>query len=325
MPTTAKRIDARIRYEPESQLYRLSFGALGTNCSVLFAAKSDDRAAAFARTAVQWVADFETKYSRFLPDSLISEINRQAGKRAVAIDEETHRLFEVCDSAHQSSHGLLDATALPLLRLWDYRAKPVRVPTPSEIEATLELVGWPMVQRDRKSVFLPKEGMQLDLGGIGKEYAVDRVAELAHSHGIANALIDFGGDIRAEGTPPNFDVWSIGIENPMATDITDETILLSEGAVASSGNYRRNFVIEGRVYGHIVDPRTGRPSAPSAQIATVIADTCLKAGMLATSACLLPLADAISEIEHSFPAEGRVFQENRTATTRGFYEYVLKK
>lgn len=325
MPAT-KTIEARLRYEAQTELYRLEFRALGTNCKVAFTARGNDRAAEVATGLAQWVANFESKYSRFLKSSLVSEINRQAGKRAVAIDAETARLFDICASVYESTDGLIDPTALPLLRLWDYRATPPRIPSESEIAAARALVGWKLVQRDKAKVFLPRKGMELDLGGIGKEYAVDRVTEFLASQGIENGLVDFGGDIRSLGRPPHFDRWSIGIENPSADGSTDETLILTNQSVASSGNYRRNFVVDGRVYGHIVDPKSGRPcSESSPQIATVIAETCLKAGILATTSCLLGLDAGIAEIESAYPAEGRIQQNRKIASTKGFHEYVLIK
>lgn len=324
MATTPKRIEARIRFEEDTELYRLTFSALGTDCSILFHSLSNPQAAAYAKTAAQWVADFETRYSRFLPGSLVSKIGRAAGKHPVMINDEDNRLFDICSSVYESTGGLVDVTARPLLNLWDYRKTPCKVPSESQIEEARALVGWELVERTSNSIFLPKPGMRLDLGGIGKEYAVDRVVELSGTLGIDAILVDFGGDIRCEGAPPKRDRWQIGIEDPSTLTASSESLFLKAGAVASSGNYRRSFSINNRTFSHIINPRSGRAVERSKQISTVVSDTCLRAGILATTACMLTLEQAISEIEEAYQTEGRIFQDNKTAATKGFYDYTLQ-
>ena len=182
-------------------LRKLSFPALGTLCEVQYAAPGGDaQAAAFERAAVAWVAAFEAKYSRFRPDSLVSRINAAAGREPIAIDAEMEGLLKLCDTLHFMTQGVLDPTALPLIRLWNYQAERPRIPAPEEIAAARALVGWKKVQRTPGQVFLPEPGMALDFGGFGKEYAVDLVAQIAVDHGITSALVDFGHDLRAIGS-----------------------------------------------------------------------------------------------------------------------------
>src|SRR6185436_20093018 len=155
-------------------LRKLSFPALGTNCEVQYAAPSGDaQAADFERAAVAWVNAFEAKYSRFRPDSLISRINAAAGREWVEVDAEMEGLLKLCDTLQFMTQGVLDPTALPLIRLWDYKAPKPRIPAAAEIAAARELVGWTKLQRAPGKVFLPRAGMALDFGGFGKEYAVD--------------------------------------------------------------------------------------------------------------------------------------------------------
>src|SRR5471030_3223653 len=160
-------------------LRRLNFPALGTNCEVQYAAPDGDaQAAAFERAAVALVQAFEAKYSRFRPDSLVSRINAAAGHSWVEIDAEMEQLLKICDTLHFMTQGVLDPTALPLIRLWNYKAEKPRVPTAAEIAVARALVGWKKVQRAPGKVFLPEAGMALDFGGFGKEYAVDIVAQI---------------------------------------------------------------------------------------------------------------------------------------------------
>ena len=304
-------------------LRKLSFPALGTLCEVQYAAPGGDtQAAAFECAAVAWVAAFEAKYSRFRPDSLVSRINAAAGREPVAIDAEMEGLLKLCDTLHFMTQGVLDPTALPLIRLWNYQAERPRIPAPAEIAAARALVGWKKVSRTPGNVFLPEPGMALDFGGFGKEYAVDLVAQIAVDHGIGSALVDFGHDLRAIGTPPGRPAWHIGLEDPRKPGTAALSIGVTGKGVASSGDYLRCFVVEGKRYGHIVDPRTGWPVANSCVQATVVAGSCLQAGVLSTTAFVLGVPKGIEFIQACPGAEGLLVTDRVRAQTRGFFNYV---
>jgi thiamine biosynthesis lipoprotein len=167
--------------------------------------------------------------------------------------------------------------------------------------------------------------MALDFGGFGKEWAVDVVAQIATDHGIEAALVDFGHDLRAVGVPPGRPAWHIGLEDPNAPGTARGSIVMAPGrGVASSGDYLRRFVVNGRRYGHIVDPRTGRPVANGCLQATVIADTCLQAGALSTSAFVLGVEEGLQLIQSMRGAEGLLVTETTRAQTRGFWQYVVE-
>lgn len=303
-------------------LRKLSFPALGTQCEVQYAAPGgDDQAVTFERAAVAWVSAFEAKYSRFRPDSLLSRINAAAGNEWVAVDAEMEGLLKLCDTLHFMTQGVLDPTALPLIRLWNYKAETPRIPSGDEIAAARALVGLKKVQRTPGKVFLPA-GMAFDFGGFGKEYAVDIVAQLALDHGIANVLVDFGHDLRALGAPPGRPAWHIGLENPRKPGVADGSIGITGKGVASSGDYLRSFTIAGKRYGHIVDPRTGWPVSNGCSQATVIAGSCLQAGVLSTTAFVLGVPKGVEFIQSVPGAEGLLLTEYTRAQTRGFYNYV---
>ena len=227
-------------------LHSLRWTALGTDCWVQY--QCEDRAAArsFAHAAQSWVAGFEAKYSRFRPDSLVSRINAAAGRDWVGVDEEMECFLDLCARLHTLSRGVLDVTALPVMRLWDYKAKVPRLPSREEISAAQRLVGWSRVERERGRVKLPEAGMALDFGGWGKEYAVDRVAEIAREHGITQALVDFGHDLRALGAAPGKPAWHIGLEDPARPgEACWGSLAIINRGVASSGDYRRGFTLNG--------------------------------------------------------------------------------
>ncbi len=320
----SQRTPTPIPAGPAGVLRRLAFHAMGTNCEIQYVCEDTARAEAFERTAKDWVLAFEAKYSRYREDSLVSRVNAAAGRSWIEIDADMEQLLKLCDTLYFLTQGILDPTALPLLRIWNYKAENPVLPTDAEIAAALRLVGWQKVQRAPGKIFLPEVGMALDFGGFGKEYAVDIVAQFAVAHGILNVLVDFGHDLRALGQPPGRPGWHIGLEDPKHPGVSAGSVALSgTRGIASSGDYLRCFTLDGKRYGHIVDPRTGRPVANRCLQATVISGTCLHAGVLSTTAFVLGVPKGIEFIQ-SFPgAEGMLITEDARAQTRGFFNHVV--
>jgi thiamine biosynthesis lipoprotein len=302
---------------------RLTFRAMATQCEVQYSAPGgDSQASRFEAAAAGWVHAFEAKYSRFQPGSIVSRINESAGREWVQVDPETEGLLAMCDTLVFMTRGILDPTALPLIRIWNWKAEAPAIPDASAIAAALKLVGWTKVRREPGKVFLPEKGMALDFGGFGKEYAVDIVSLIARDHGITNSLVDFGHDLRAEGAPPGRPAWHIGLEDPKVPGKTWASIGLSGKSIASSGDYIRSFTVAGKRYGHIIDPRTGWPVANGCTQATVIAGTCLQAGMLSTSAFIAGVEKGLEMIRSVPGAEGIILTDKEKAQTRGFFNYV---
>lgn len=302
----------------------LRWRALGTQCEVQYVCADNRRAQAFEAEATAWVAAFEAKYSRFRPDSLVSRINAAAGRDWVEIDAEMDAFLDLCGSLYQLSGGVLDVTALPLMRLWDYKTETPRIPAPDEVAAALRLVGWKKVQRAAGRVRLPLPGMALDFGGWGKEYAVDMIAQLARRHGIEQALVDFGHDLCAVGAAPGKPGWHIGLEDPARPGVACwGSIAARDCGVASSGDYIRGFTSGGRRYGHIIDPRTGRPVANGCRQVTVVARSCVQAGVLSTAVFILGPVTGLRLIEEIMGAEAAIVADHARHQTKGFNRYVV--
>ena len=242
-----------------------------------------DRAAS---AAIADVRRTEAKYSRYREDSVTSAINRAAGGGPVAIDAETASLLRYADRCHALSDGRFDITSGVLRRAWDFKRRPPRIPSPAEIAAARALIGWQRVEWNDGEVRLPRAGMEVDFGGIGKEYAADRVAAILRDAGIAHALVNLGGDVRAIGPRADGTPWRVGIRHPRDDDAVIATMLLDDEAVATSGDYERYFEVDGRRYCHLLDPRTGMPVAHW-QSASVVAPLAILAGSYATIAMLL--------------------------------------
>ncbi|MCX6997891.1 MAG: FAD:protein FMN transferase [Kiritimatiellaeota bacterium] len=304
--------------------HQFRFHALGTSNTVLFRAAAPALARQFHETVLRWLAEFEGRYSRFIPDSLVSRINAAAGRAWVESDPETEELLALCDWFHWKTGGIFDPTAGPLVRLWDYHAPQPALPTPETIAHERRLVGWSKLERAAGRVRLAEAGMSLDLGGIGKEYAVDRVFEMARRLGILNLLVDFGRDLRAGGQPPEGGDWRIGLEHPGQPDSCWAGVALKETALCCSGDYQRFVEIGGRRYSHLLDPRSGQPVHNGVRAVWALAPTCTEAGILTTTACILGVEEGLRLFEQTPFAAGCIWSEQGLFQTRRF-QHVLSQ
>lgn len=317
-----ERVQRSAQAAATAGLYRLTFQAMSTVCRVHFRTPNAALARDFQAEVLRWVAWFEARYSRFIADSLISRINAAAGQDWVEVDAETDALFNLCQEMIFFTRGAFDPTSLPLIRLWNWKANPPVVPDAAHIEAAQKLVGWRKLKRRPGAIFLPQAGMCLDLGGIGKEYAVDRVLMLALQRGIENVLVDFGNDVRVHGEPPEKGAWHVGLEDPRHPGQCWTGVAVTNHAVATSGDYVRHFVHGGRRYGHIIDPRTGYPVNNGTLAVSVVAPHCTLAGILATTACILAPQEGMNLIGLCPGAEGCITTESAQHQTLRFHAYT---
>jgi len=267
-------------------LFHFSFDAMGSPNELQIWHDDERRARMLADTAIADVRRIEAKYSRYRGDSVTARINGAAGGAAVAIDAETYALLGYADRCHRLSAGRFDITSGVLRHAWDFRRSPPRLPDETEVAAVTALIDWPSVEWSPRSVRLPRRGMEIDFGGIGKEYAADRMATICHDSGAPHTLANLGGDVRAAGPQPDGSPWRVGISHPRQADAIMATVEIDGGAVATSGDYQRFFDLDGRRYCHIIDARSGRPVTHWQSI-SVLAPLCVLAGSCATIAMLL--------------------------------------
>lgn len=301
--------------------FRFRFQALGTSNEILFAAPSRARAAAFREEALRWLCGFEARFSFFLEGSFVSRINAVAGGDWTATDADADELLALCDWYHWKTEGVFDPTAGPLLDLWRRAGAAGRMPAPGDVQAALALTGWRRVERERGRARLPVRGMRIDLGGIGKEYAADRLCAEARERGIADVLVNLGNDLRVSGSPPEGGAWRIGLEHPERPGATWSSVAVDEGGFCCSGDYLRFVMIGGVRCGHIVDPRTGYPARAGCRAAWVAAPSCTEAGVLSTAAVVVGAEEALRLIEGTPQAAGCVWADNGIHETRRFRHY----
>jgi thiamine biosynthesis lipoprotein len=275
-------IDERLNAEARSEnTVAVQFSAMASSCELLLPAMSEEAALSLGSVVAAEAWRIEKRYSRYRTDSVTAWIHRHHGVRIV-LDDETTSLMKFARQCFDLSEGLFDITSGVLRRAWVFDGSD-RLPDAALIRKLLPLIGFDKLDWRAPCLVLPP-GMELDFGGIGKEYAVDRAYELLSGATSLPFLINFGGDLRANRAPAH-GAWQVAIEQPN-TDQAAMLLNLEHGALATSGDSRRFLLKDGIRYGHILNPLTGWPDPESPRSITVAASSCTEAGLLATVAML---------------------------------------
>lgn len=255
---------------------------MGSPCELVCEATKRQEALGLTQRVAEEAWRIEDKFSRYLAGNIVSRINSAAG-RPVEVDDETADLLDFAATLYELSECRFDITSGVLRRVWHFDGGD-GVPGEDSVKDILRLVGWHRVQWRRPVLEMPA-GMEIDLGGIGKEYAVDRCAALAREQGSSPCLVNFGGDLATTGMPRRRQCWKVAIEGD-EPGASDRIIELKQGALATSGDARRFLLKNGVRYSHILDPTTGWPVPNAPRSITIAAVTCVEAGMISTLAML---------------------------------------
>ena len=250
-----------------------SFKSMGTRVTVTVAPEYRSKLPELSREVEAEFDRLESLFSTYRSDSEISRLAAAAGTAPLQVSEDTLRILELSKRYGEVTQGAFDVTVAPLVRLWGFgTVVPSHPPDPQVIEEQLSLVDFRRLQLHGEWASLPA-GMSVDLGGIGKGYAVDRAFEIARRLGVKAAMLDLGGNIRVIGQAGKGTQWTIGVRNPFAREQILGKISLPDGtAVATSGNYERFVDIGDRRFSHIIDPRTGYPVEAMAGVTVVAPD-----------------------------------------------------
>lgn len=265
---------------------------MASPCQVLM--DVDDKALAekLAILAQKEALRIQNKFSRYRDDNIIYQINNSNGN-SVKVDAETASLLDYANQCYELSDGSFDITSGILREVWTFDGSD-HLPSKHDITKRLKLIGWQNVKWENPTITLPA-GMEIDLGGIGKEYAVDRTAMLLQQDCKHSVLVNYGGDLCTISARRNGQGWIVGVEDPANIDKDNaknkhkhshEEFELVRGGIATSGDTRRYLLKNGIRYSHILDPRTGWPVRDAPHSITVVANSCTEAGILATMAML---------------------------------------
>ncbi len=268
------------------ELYKHSFSSMGCPCRFEVYCEDEDQFLEVKDAVFAEVDRLDKYYTNYSDDSFTAEINKSSGKpEGIIVDEETATLLDYAQACYEQSRGLFDITAGILRRAWDFDDPNPKLPPQSLLRDLLAKVGWNKLIWQRPKLILPIDGMNLDFGGVVKEYAADAAASVCKLKGIAHGFISLGGDVTVIGPHPDGRPWCIGIKDPKGEREEAAVIFISQGGLATSGDYERYVEIDGQRYCHIINPKTGWP-VKGVSAASVVADHCLVAGSFATMAML---------------------------------------
>lgn len=279
--------------------YAYSQSKMGSPFQLIFFAADAVLADELAAKCFALVDTFNMIFSDYDPDSELSRLGAAAGAGPQTVSPALLDIFIHAEHAWQKSKGAYDITAGPVVKCWRHARKERQVPDDREIRENLLLTGFDKLVIDRfnQQVTLPVKGMQIDLGGIAKGYIAHKVLGLLSQHGIAQALVDAGGDIVMSDPPPGKEGWIVGVNIPENTAILlPKKLSLRNMAVATSGDAYQCIVHNGKKYSHIIDPRTGYGITTQKNV-TIIARDGTIADWLATACSILPIPESRQLVE----------------------------
>ena len=286
---------------------------MGTFATAEIRASSEPAAARAVEEVRKTFDGVDRSMSVWRADSALSRINRDAGTRAVTVDDaDLRRCLRIAFDAAERTSGAFDPTVGPLMKIWGFRPHAPRVPDEAEIEGALARVGWRRVRLPGggASVQFEVDGMEIDLGGVAKGLALDLARERIESSDVSGALLDLGGNLLVFGRPPEGRSWRVGIRDPGSPDSIGATLSLREGAVSTSANTENFFEASGRRFGHLMDPTTGRPAETDVVVATAIAPDGATSDALSTALAVAGSARAPA-ILGAFPGTAAVLLVRR--------------
>jgi len=265
---------------------------MASPCQILMDIEDKAQAERLVKLAQQEALRIQNKFSRYRDDNIIYQINNANGA-PIKVDQETAALLDYAQQCYELSEGSFEITSGILREVWNFDGSD-RIPQQQDITKLLDRIGWDKLSWQKPLITLP-QGMEIDLGGIGKEYAVDRAAMLLAQECGESVLVNFGGDLCATGERSNGQGWIVGVEDPANIEKADtkdksrhsaEEFELIRGGIATSGDTRRYLLKDDIRYSHILDPKTGWPVVNAPHSITVVANSCTEAGILATMAML---------------------------------------
>lgn len=266
---------ARVASGTARALERLesSVEAMGTTFSLVLIGPERRTLETALSAAIDEVHRLDRLLSNYLPDSEWSAVNRSAARGPVTVSPELFDLLAACLTYSQQSDGAFDITVGPLMKVWGFYKGEGALPRKGDVSGVLGRIGYRQVTLDpvTRTVRFNRDGVELDPGGIGKGYAVDRMVDVLKRHGVRAALVSAGGSsLYGLGAPPDEPRgWTVTIRVPGAPDRTAVEVFLNDTSLSTSGSYEKFFWADGRIYSHIMDPRTGYPARGTASVSVL--------------------------------------------------------
>lgn len=297
---------------------------MGIQARIVLYAPNEDDAKAVARDAFGEMDRLEAILSDYRIDSEVMDLSRASGTGPRAVSKDLYDILKASVAISEASDGAFDVTMGPVVRLWRTARRDSILPSPEAIRDALSKTGWRHIHFGPpwlRTVELGVAGMQLDFGGIGKGWAADAASRILHANGAPRHLVDLGGDLVLGDAPPDKEGWTIEVMESDDPDHEAPVLMLSNSAIATSGDLSQFIELDGVRYSHIVDPRTGMGLTNRLEV-TVIARTGHEADALASSVSVLGPAQGLALLTEFPGAVGRITSLEdsapRTVTSPGF-------
>ena len=271
-------------YQHTEILHIRTFFIMGSEFEYKLYCKNKSICEKAVRESQERLNQIDYVFSNYREDSVLTAVNNNAGRSALDVPTEFIDLTEQSINYSEMTDGAFDITVGKLYELWKIGSKENLLPDKSKIESALKCTGYEKIQVDRKNstVSFNSDCLELDFGAIGKGYAVDEVVKIVRSHGIKKGLINFGGNIYDLDKQTGEKGWEVGINDPFNKSSVIDFLKIDNLGVATSGDYEKYFIINGKRYSHIIDPKTGYPVEDLSSV-TVLADSATKADALSTA------------------------------------------
>ncbi|MCD0464978.1 FAD:protein FMN transferase [Flavobacterium sp. ENC] len=289
---------------------------MGSRFDITIVAEDSLTAETRIKETIAEITRIENLISDWKSDSQVSEVNQNAGIRAVKVDPEVFDLTKRAIAISKITNGAFDISFAALEKVWKYDGSMTEMPTPEQIKKSVEKVGYQNILLDsiQSTIFLKLPGMKIGFGSIGKGYAADKAREVMEGKGVKAGIVNASGDLTTWGAQPNSKEWTIGITNPFDTDKFVKTFSLKREAVTTSGNYEKFVELNGKRYSHIINPITGYPATGLVSV-TVFGPSAEMANGFSTSLIVLG-KEAGLQLINKYPAysclmitdKGKVFK-----------------
>jgi thiamine biosynthesis lipoprotein len=271
------------------QTIAVARNAMATRFEILLHGDNAASLRAAGEEALDEIDRLEAQLSLYRPTSEIAHVNTRAAQEAVRVSPPVFRLLQQAQEIHRETGGAFDISIAPLVRCWGFMGATGKLPEPGQVEEARKQVGMSLVElnAENSTVHFARDGVMLDLGAIGKGYAIDRATEFLRDAGVTGALLHGGtSTIYGLGHPPDAEFWKVAVEYPKLAGETERklaaTVSLRDESLSVSAVWGRSFVADGKSFGHVLDPRTGQPVA-GALLAAVVLPTALETDALSTA------------------------------------------
>ncbi|MDR4499118.1 MAG: FAD:protein FMN transferase [Candidatus Scalindua sp.] len=309
----------------EATLLKKAVLSMGTVFEITAYVSDNERAEIAFKEVFNEVNRLDKLMSNYKEDSDLSKVNREAGSGAVSCDDELAYIIEQSLMYGDATKGAFDITVGPLMKKWGFFREEGRIPDKKELELALGWVSYKNVivetetkkslirdSRYESVISFENPHTQIDLGGIGKGYAVDVATKMLRENGIRSALINFAGNVYAYGSPAGRKYWAIGLQHPRNSKSILGSFEIVDKAVSTSGDYEKFFIMNGERYSHIIDPRTGTP-VKSVVSVTIVADDATMADAFSTGVFVMGVEEGLKFIESKPGVEGIIVYEDSNA------------